>query len=149
MPGLKREYSAGGVVVKGGRVLLVRMKATGNPLRGTATSRLLKKGDYVWTFPKGHVERGETPRRAALREVHEETGWRCRVRKTLELARYSFTRQGRKVSKRVRWYLMEPLSKNGKPDAREIFGVNWLPFSKARARLKYPADFRLLAKARR
>lgn len=147
MPELKREYSAGGVVVKGGKVLLVRVKATGNPLRGTAASALLKKGDYVWTFPKGHVERGETPRSAALREVREETGWHCRVRRTLELARYSFARQGRKVRKRVRWYLMEPLSKNGRPDAHEIFGVSWLPFAKARARLKYPADFRLLAKA--
>ncbi|MEE8425507.1 MAG: NUDIX domain-containing protein [Elusimicrobiota bacterium] len=147
MPGIKREYSAGGVVVKNRKVLLVRIKATGNPLRGTATSALLKKGDYVWTFPKGHVERGETPRRAALREVREETGWECRVRRTLELARYSFTRRGRKVSKRVRWYLMDPISKTGRPDAGEIFGAGWLSFSQARARLKYPADFRLLAKA--
>src|SRR5579859_2189951 len=27
-----------------------------------------------WTFPKGHVERGETPESAAVREVREEAG---------------------------------------------------------------------------
>jgi 8-oxo-dGTP pyrophosphatase MutT (NUDIX family) len=29
---------------------------------------------YVWTFPKGRPEPGETPELAALREVKEETG---------------------------------------------------------------------------
>src|SRR2546429_9473559 len=31
-----------------------------------------------WGFPKGRIERGETARQAALREVREETGLRCR-----------------------------------------------------------------------
>lgn len=30
------------------------------------------KGD--WTFPKGHIEKGETPKETALRELEEETG---------------------------------------------------------------------------
>ena len=29
---------------------------------------------YVWTFPKGHPDPGETPEEAARREVFEETG---------------------------------------------------------------------------
>jgi len=29
---------------------------------------------YVWTFPKGRPDSGETPEEAALREVQEETG---------------------------------------------------------------------------
>jgi mutator protein MutT len=53
---------AGGVVFKEDqpfpRVLLVRAKR--NP--------------DAWIFPKGHIETGETPREAALRETREEAG---------------------------------------------------------------------------
>jgi hypothetical protein len=31
-------------------------------------------GGYVWTFPKGRPEPGESPKQAALREIFEETG---------------------------------------------------------------------------
>ena len=36
-------------------------------------------GGYVWTFPKGRVDAGETPQQAALREVLEETGYTARI----------------------------------------------------------------------
>ena len=34
---------------------------------------------YVWTFPKGKHDKGETPEQAALREVREETGYDARI----------------------------------------------------------------------
>lgn len=34
---------------------------------------------YVWTWPKGGAEEGETPEAAAVREVLEETGWVCAI----------------------------------------------------------------------
>lgn len=36
-------------------------------------------GGYVWTFPKGRAEAGESDSEAALREVREETGYRARI----------------------------------------------------------------------
>lgn len=33
---------------------------------------------YVWEVPRGFVDSGETPRRSALRELKEETGFECR-----------------------------------------------------------------------
>lgn len=51
-----RHMTASAVVIDGGMVLLVHHRATG-----------------VWMFPGGHVDAGEDPAQAALREVFEET----------------------------------------------------------------------------
>ena len=133
--GRGREFSAGGVVLKEGRVLLVRARNL--------------KGDLVWTFPKGHVEPGETPREAALREVEEETGWRCRILKTAMTARYAFKREGRLIAKRVQWYWMEAGAKLGDRDAAEIEAVRWSSLEKAAGLLRYPSDLSLLERTDR
>jgi 8-oxo-dGTP diphosphatase len=43
-----------------------------------ATVRVLlvkaRRNPQLWIFPKGHIEEGETPRAAALRETREEAG---------------------------------------------------------------------------
>ncbi|MFH1726051.1 MAG: NUDIX hydrolase [Elusimicrobiota bacterium] len=133
--GRAREFSAGGVVTRGGTVLLIRMRTL--------------RGGHVWTFPKGHVEAAETPRRAALREVAEESGYECVVLAPLGLVRYSFVRSGVPVRKRVRWYWMRPRRRVGEPDPAEISGCKWLPYDEAKGLLRYPADFRLLEAVRR
>ena len=53
---MKKEKSAGGVVLRKDDVLLLKRFA-GN-----------------WVLPKGHIEKDETAEIAALREVREETG---------------------------------------------------------------------------
>lgn len=52
--------------------------AAGVLLTARSTGRslfLLRSGDGYWGTPGGHVERGETPYAAMLRELEEETGW--------------------------------------------------------------------------
>lgn len=51
---------AAAVIVKDGRVLLVR--------------RRVKEGSLSWQFPAGEVEAGESAAEAAVREAREETG---------------------------------------------------------------------------
>ncbi len=54
----RRTRSAGGIVLgDAGTIALVR-----------------SRGGHGWTFPKGHVEEGETDEQAARREIEEETG---------------------------------------------------------------------------
>ena len=129
-PGFRREFSAGGVVTRDGKLLVVRV--------------LNLKGERVWTFPKGHVEKGETPRRAAVREVLEETGYRCRVLGRLPTALYAFKWKGRLIRKRVLWFVMRAGARSGRPDAEEILGVRWLSPAQAAKTLRYPSDFKLL-----
>lgn len=125
------ERAAGGVVGRDGEVLLVRVENL--------------KGEKVWTFPKGHLEKGETALKAALREVEEETGWRCRSVGALTKIFYWYVREGRKIYKRVDWYRMEPVEKTGTPDADEILTAKWVDEGRAEALLSYPNDKKLLA----
>ncbi|HFB39287.1 MAG TPA: NUDIX domain-containing protein, partial [Oceanithermus sp.] len=75
-----REHSAGGVLLEDGKVLLIRTRNL--------------KGEEVWTFPKGLVEPGESPERAALREVFEETGYEAEILRPLGQVTYWFVRDG-------------------------------------------------------
>ncbi|MGH7166453.1 MAG: NUDIX domain-containing protein, partial [Nitrospiraceae bacterium] len=86
------EFSAGGVVLREGQALLIRTR----DLRGRT----------VWAFPKGKLDEKETSPQAAIREVEEETGWRCRIEAELPRSQYWFQREGRRVKKTVRWFRM-------------------------------------------
>ena len=84
------EACAGGVVFHGGQILI------------------LQKRNREWVLPKGHVEPGETHAEAAIREVREETGVKAQIVGQLKPTSYRFfKRNGREISKRVSWFLME------------------------------------------
>jgi 8-oxo-dGTP pyrophosphatase MutT (NUDIX family) len=96
------EFSAGGVVARAGEALLVWARDL--------------KGRSVVTLPKGLVKRGEASEEAALREVREETGFRCRIVNELPKSEYFYRRSDKLVRKTVRWFLMEPIEKEGGHD---------------------------------
>ncbi|MBI4637092.1 MAG: NUDIX hydrolase [Candidatus Rokubacteria bacterium] len=125
------EFSAGGLVLdEGGRVLLIRARDLRNR--------------PVWTLPKGTLVPGETSADAALREVQEETGYRCEVVRDLGPVIYWFQRDGRRIKKTVRWFLMRPLEKVGDHD-HEVDEVGWADRDEALTRLRYDSDRRLVA----
>ncbi|MCM2267164.1 MAG: NUDIX hydrolase [Elusimicrobiales bacterium] len=132
MPATLQEHSAGGVLREDGKVLLILMRNL--------------RGEQVWTFPKGHIEPGETAEAAALREVTEETGWDCAITAPLYTARYSFRRNGVPVDKDVRWFLMRRVGGDGKPRTPdEVLDLRWCPLEEAATVLTYPSDLELLA----
>ena len=124
------EFSCGGVVLDGKKVLLVQVKNM--------------KGKKIWTFPKGHIEAGETPRQAALREVLEETGYKAGIIRPMIRVHYAFTFQGNHIKKMVQWYLMKKLGRIGKHDASEILSIRWVSLPKAHELVQYPSDIRLV-----
>jgi 8-oxo-dGTP pyrophosphatase MutT (NUDIX family) len=124
------EFSAGGVVIDDrGQFLLIRARDLRNR--------------PVWTLPKGTLAPGETSEQAALREVREETGYRCEVVRDLEEVTYWFQRGGRRIKKTVRWYLMRPMEKVGDHD-HEVDEVAWTDREEALRRLRYDSDRHLL-----
>lgn len=127
-----KEFSAGGVIFKDGRLLLIKMRNLA--------------GDEVWTFPKGHLEGDETADAAALREVREEAGLECRILTPLHVARYSFFRGGVPVDKRVDWFLMEETGGDGRPlTPDEVLDKRWATPAEADGMLKYPSDLEIMA----
>ena len=89
-----------------------------------------------WSLPKGKLEPGEDWRDAALREVEEETGYRCEA--IVELPRVSYLdRKGR--SKLVRYWLMEPIEGRFEPHG-EVDELRWLTRKEADELLTYDHD---------
>jgi len=132
-----KEFSAGGLISKDKKLLMILMKTI--------------NGNAVWTFPKGHIEENENPQTAALREVYEETGVRCKIvdKKEFFISHYFFVRNKTKVEKKVYWYLMRPLEETQKiltPD--EIEEVKWFEIDEAIKISNYQSDRDMIEKWR-
>ena len=132
---MKREYSSGGIVIDKNQVLVINMNTI--------------CGKKVWTFPKGHIEKNEDPKNAALREVLEETGVECRIidEKEFYISEYSFYRGKTFIHKTVKWYLMKPLRITDKiATPNEINEIKWLSFNEALNILEYKSDKEIIEK---
>jgi 8-oxo-dGTP diphosphatase len=98
-----------------------------------------------WSLPKGKLEKGEEWREAALREVHEEIGFRCEA--SVELPSVSYLdRKGRR--KLVRYWLMSPQKGSFEPHG-EVDELRWLTRREATDLLSYEHDRELVRKAMR
>ena len=90
-----------------------------------------------WTPPKGKADKGESPEETAVREVLEETGYRCRIVAPLGATRYRV--QG--GVKEVHWFAMRPLPDSpGFTKNSEVDKVKWLSPRKVLDKLSYDQD---------
>ncbi len=119
------EFSAGGLVIDNDKVLIIKAKNL--------------KGDEVYAFPKGKINQGEKPEEAALREVREETGYKCEITKRIDKVEYFYKREGQLIKKTVYWFLMKPLEKTGEHD-QEILDTFWKEINEAGNILTYKSD---------
>jgi 8-oxo-dGTP diphosphatase len=93
-----------------------------------------------WAFPKGKLDKGESWEAAALREVEEETGLRCRLGDELSPTSYRDPKGRAKV---VRYWRMEPLGGEFAP-SDEVDELRWVATADAGALLSYDHDRELL-----
>ncbi|MGI9076659.1 MAG: NUDIX hydrolase [Gemmatimonadaceae bacterium] len=121
----REERSAGGVVYR---------IAEGQPL-----FLLIRDSYRNWGFPKGHLEKGEAPDRAALREVEEETGLASlSLRGEIETIDWYFRFRGRLIHKYCHFFLVESLSSETSPQREEgITACRWAPLEDAVELISY------------
>ncbi len=98
-----------------------------------------------WGFPKGHMERGETEKDTAYREVLEEAGIRIQFLPEFRF-KSEYSIQG-KIEKKVIIFLATTEDTTTVIQREEIEEYLWLKFDKAMASLKFPNDKAMLRKA--
>jgi 8-oxo-dGTP pyrophosphatase MutT (NUDIX family) len=124
-PRFRREASAGGVVFR---------------LVGGEPKFLLIRDTYGnWGFPKGHIEKGEAPQAAAVREVAEETGIESvTLVEPIEPIEWVFRWDGTLIRKRCHFFLMSTDVERTEPQTEEgITACEWATASDAMQRIKY------------
>src|SRR5271169_951000 len=126
--GREREYSAGGVLVRGDEVVVI------------VPTRRGADGSSVLALPKGHVDPGETAIEAAGREVREETGLSGEPVCELGESRYWYRRGGRTIGKTVTFYLFRYIEGDTSEHDDEVEEVRWLALEQAREQLSHAAE---------
>jgi 8-oxo-dGTP diphosphatase len=113
---------------------------------GRIRAAVIHRPKYMdWSLPKGKLEEGEDWQEAALREVEEETGYRCEPSIELPPVSYMDRKARRKL---VRYWLMEPADGRFEPHG-EVDDLRWVTRREAGELLTYPHDADLVRKAMR
>lgn len=117
--------SAGAIVFRGDTVLMIRVGSR-------------------WSFPKGHLEPGETAKQAAVRETREETGISAELLTDVPIAVPSARPEDRR---RVWFFPARYLEGERKPQLDEISEAAWVKVQDAAERITFAPDREAFLKA--
>jgi 8-oxo-dGTP pyrophosphatase MutT (NUDIX family) len=134
------EISAGGLVIdsSGSKGLLI----------GRLDAKDQSRERLLWSLPKGHIEEGESPEQAAVREVKEETGIDCEISKSLGVIDFWFMAGGKRIHKTVHHFLFREIGGQIAPQVSEVDDVRWFPLEEIATRLAYPDERKLIQRSR-
>lgn len=133
--GILREFSAGGVVYK-----KEAKKIKWLIVQPTGTNR--------WQFPKGKIDKNESSKDTALREVEEEGGVRVEIIEKIGDSRYFFILKGKKIFKTVTFYLLKYLGDTKEGHDWEVEETIFVPYKEAFEKLSFKDDKEILKKAK-
>ena len=111
--------AAGGIVVKDQKILL-----------------MFRRG--VWDLPKGKLDNDEKSKKAALRELKEETGVKAELVEKICTTWHSYSENDKQILKKTKWYLMKCIDDSkASPQAEEgIEKLEWFTNKQAMITLK-------------
>lgn len=131
---MRREKSCGAIVYRNDRdqieLLLIKHRFGGH-----------------WSFPKGHVESGETEVQTALREVKEETGLSIQLEEGFRECVEYFPKPY--IKKQVVYFLGRSLGDEARRQEEEISELRWVPLADAQRMVTFSNDKNLLKEARK
>ena len=99
------------------------------------------------SFPKGHMEAGETETVTAIREVLEETGVRVEIKSDFRQTVHYTPMPN--VKKEVVYFLTRTEQTEIRPQEGEIAEVEWIPLNRAEQCLTHENDRTILRAAMR
>lgn len=131
----KREFSAGGIVVK--------------RERGKIKVLLIKDGYGRWTWPKGNIGKGESSEDAALREIQEETGLtKLQIIEKIDKINYFYRLHGALIYKTVYLFSIKAKGREKfKIQTSEIQNAKWFTPEEALETVAYKGAKEILKKA--
>ena len=134
MDPLRKEKSCGALVyrIKNGELELLLLKH--------------RFGGH-WSFPKGHVEEGETEVETALREVHEETGLTIQLEDGFRQSVEYYPRPN--IRKQVVYFLGYADDDRTRRQEEEISEIRWVPLKSAHREVTFRHDKNLINHAKK
>ena len=134
------EVSAGGLVIDATKTkgLLIGRRDH----KDTTGTRIL------WSLPKGHIEEGETPEQAAIREVAEETGITSEIERSLGVIDFWFMAGGKRIHQTVHHFQFKEVGGLLAAQESEVDEVGWFPLSEIIGLLAYPDEKKLIARTK-
>jgi len=139
------ERSAGGIAyrIENGKIEWLLIKTVAN----SKTNK-----SYVFKFPKGHLQKNEFLKQAALREVEEEGRIKAVIVDKIGSNNYVIfdKLKNKKIIKKVTFFLMEFVSQSNLKyyDMELVLDRVWVSFEEATKMLAYESERVLLQKAR-
>jgi 8-oxo-dGTP pyrophosphatase MutT (NUDIX family) len=131
----EKEVSAGGVVFRkeGVKIQFV----------------LISPKENRWCLPKGLIGEKENEEEAALREVREETGLKCRILKKIDTIEYWYyaKERGLRLHKFVHFFLMEYIEGSVEDHDWEVMEAKWFDAEDAIKIASFESEREVLKKA--
>ena len=105
-----------------------------------------KNGGH-WSFPKGHMEVGETEVETAVREILEETGLKVKIDQNFRFEMVYSPKAG--ILKKVVYFVAETKIREIVCQIEEVIGSIWVEYESASQKLIYSDSIKLMQEAKK